>query len=307
MCGWLAFATTLHVLLARIKLTRTPHFKGHRLGHGSVCLQRSRMPLLTFTPTLSTLPGPAICSGGDCYSGPPFEDTPRISAIRSDSSLGIFQRFPSVVQPSRSPLPVDSAEQARRRHPSGRERYLSSMFRPRGFAPPRRLTPSTRGTRIAACCRPWGSLRFQGVNFLGSLTARRSFHHLFPQCVSALRSLSLCIAATGWSPSFAAGVVTVRRGCPLTRSPIPLPLRRFRRSVVRRIAPSSPTRPLSRSRLRHPGEHPLSEMPDPPSTTGKFPSHPPCSGSTLGPCSMQRSFVCSPLPARRLQSSRGLG
>jgi len=33
-------------------------------------------------------------------------------------------------------------------------------FRPRGFAPPRRLSPRTARRLVASCCRPWGSSRF---------------------------------------------------------------------------------------------------------------------------------------------------
>lgn len=109
MCSWLAFATTLHVLFARIKPTRTAHFKGHRLGHRSVCLERSRMPLLTFTPTLSTLPGPAICSGGGLSPG---VSSRRHTAHQRRSVRFLSWDFPKIAPPSSDRLEVHSRSTA---------------------------------------------------------------------------------------------------------------------------------------------------------------------------------------------------
>jgi len=66
----------------------------------------------------------------------------------------------------RSPLrrPGDTGVHSRREPlrdpPSGRACHGSSMFRPRGFSPPRRFTPPMPGACLATRSRPWGSPRF---------------------------------------------------------------------------------------------------------------------------------------------------
>jgi hypothetical protein len=52
-----------------------------------------------------------------------------------------FPKMPLRRLSSGSPLPGTVHEHARSRFPSGRERQLSSTFRPRGFSPPRRVPP----------------------------------------------------------------------------------------------------------------------------------------------------------------------
>jgi hypothetical protein len=68
---------------------------------------------------------------------------------------------PKIAPPSswrhRSPLP----EAPLRAPPSGRACHSSSMFRPRGFPPPRRFPPPMPGAYVATRSRPWGSPRFQ--------------------------------------------------------------------------------------------------------------------------------------------------
>jgi hypothetical protein len=82
---------------------------------------------------------------------------------------------PKIAPPSswrhRSPLP----EPPLREIPSGRACHSSSMFRPRGFPPPRRFAPPMPGACIATRSRPWGSSRFQtACPQVASPTARPS-------------------------------------------------------------------------------------------------------------------------------------
>jgi len=58
---------------------------------------------------------------------------------------------------SRSPLPVRPFRDL----PSSRRLPTSTVFRPRGFSPPRRITPPRPCRDVAPDCRPWGSPRFR--------------------------------------------------------------------------------------------------------------------------------------------------
>ena len=82
---------------------------------------------------------------------------------------------PKIAPPSswrhRSPLP----EAPLRDPPSGRACHSSSVFRPRGFPPPRRFAPPMPCACIATRSRPWGSSRFQtACPQVASPTARPS-------------------------------------------------------------------------------------------------------------------------------------
>jgi hypothetical protein len=70
--------------------------------------------------------------------------------------LGLSKDRPSVVLPP----PKSTPGSPTRRLPSERAGQGPSMFRPRGFPPPRRLAPSTACACIATRSRPWGSSRF---------------------------------------------------------------------------------------------------------------------------------------------------
>jgi len=61
-----------------------------------------------------------------------------------------FPKMPLRRISSGSPLPGTVHEHARSRFPSGRERQLSSMFRPRGFSPPRRFPPPSDSLTVLA-------------------------------------------------------------------------------------------------------------------------------------------------------------
>jgi len=62
-----------------------------------------------------------------------------------------------------------------------RERQFPTALRPRGFSPPRRLSPFERCRDIAPGYRSWGSLRFKLPRFRSEP---------FPQCSSTLRSFT---------------------------------------------------------------------------------------------------------------------
>jgi hypothetical protein len=70
--------------------------------------------------------------------------------------LGLSKDRPSVVLPPPKSTPGTPA----RGLPSGRAGQSPSMFRPRGFPPPRRLAPSMTRACLATRSRPWGSPRF---------------------------------------------------------------------------------------------------------------------------------------------------
>jgi hypothetical protein len=93
------------------------------------------------------------CAPSSERSSHPLELLAAAEAASSSSSLGI--------RPLTAPLPIDRlrVHSRRPRPPSGRRCHPSSSFRPRGFSPPRRLSPR-RGCRfVAPCCRLWGSTR----------------------------------------------------------------------------------------------------------------------------------------------------
>jgi hypothetical protein len=94
--------------------------------------------------------------------------------------LGLSKDRPSVVLPPPKSTPGNPT----RRLPSERAGQSPSMFRPRGFPPPRRLAPSTACACIATRSRPWGSPRFS-TNPASRLAKPAPPRNAFP----ALRSL----------------------------------------------------------------------------------------------------------------------
>jgi len=77
--------------------------------------------------------------------------------------------------------------------PSVPRNQLGILFRPRGFAPPRRLSPHDSRGLVASRCRPWGSPRFGRLPLLAEPqppsprreTPRRTSPRLQPSRVTA--------------------------------------------------------------------------------------------------------------------------
>jgi hypothetical protein len=72
--------------------------------------------------------------------------------------LGLSKDHPSVVLTTPESTPGDDP---RGSSPSGRSCHGPSMFRPRGFPPPRRFAPPMPRACVATRSRPWGSPRFR--------------------------------------------------------------------------------------------------------------------------------------------------
>lgn len=117
------------------------------------------------------------------------------SSLPSSSSR-VFQR-PS---PPSTSLPVSTPGFRGRSAPPAREIPRSSvpsatgspaprMFRPRGFAPPRRLSPPTARRLVASCYRPWGSSGFRA-------SPSADWPRALPLRCYTLQSLSTCKAAS---------------------------------------------------------------------------------------------------------------
>lgn len=86
----------------------------------------------------------------------PFRANPVARTSRSSPSSLEIVLFPPLRRHAlQRPLPMTSPS------PSVDELPGSPIpFRPRGFAPPRRLAPLSRRGLVASRCRPWGSPRF---------------------------------------------------------------------------------------------------------------------------------------------------
>jgi hypothetical protein len=125
--------------------------------------------------------------------------------------LGFSKERPSVVLDRR----VHSRRSASPRSAFGSPLPRATSFRPRGFPPPRRLSPLRPRRDVALACRPWGSSRFRRCARL-------------PR--DAFRPSELCspiTATSDSSPSRPVGAVTVRKGDLRERSPETLPPRHW--------------------------------------------------------------------------------
>ena len=111
----------------------------------------------------------------------------------------LLQGCPKISPPSTSPS-VSTPGIRGRSAPPAREIPRSSepsasgssalrTFRPRGFAPPRRLAPPTARRLVASCYRPWGS-----SGFCASPSA--DWPLTLPLRCNTLQSLSTCKAAS---------------------------------------------------------------------------------------------------------------
>jgi len=164
------------------------------------------LTLLTFAPSLPTRPGPTARTpvGSParfrCPRSPrparlpaPFKRLMRLvrcqpgrpsflswgcpkMPLRRIARQGVHSRRPPTGCPAALP-------------PSGWERDAPSLFRPRGFTPPRRLAPPWRDACIATRFRPWGSSRFGPVHRPCRLfRANPARDGASSRCVPALRS-----------------------------------------------------------------------------------------------------------------------
>jgi hypothetical protein len=110
-----------------------------------------RWPLSRGRSTLMTFASPSERSRL-CWN-PPHPGEPGLGS----SSRGLARLLPLRRVPSARPLPSG----AQRRRSSGRWFHAPTSFRPRGFSPPRRLSPRRGCGFVAPRCRPWGSSRFR--------------------------------------------------------------------------------------------------------------------------------------------------
>jgi len=143
-----------------------------------------------------------LCPSLRCASLPKTHLT--LPGSLPSSSSRVVQRS----SPPSTSLPVSTPSIRGRSVPPAREIPRSSepsasgssalrAFRPRGFAPPRRLAPPTARRLVASCYRPWGSSGFRAPPSADWLRA-------LPHRCTTLQSLSTCKAA-----SLSPGTVTL--------------------------------------------------------------------------------------------------
>lgn len=134
------FATALHDLHCVPLSRRTWGLRGPSSGAESTTQAVNSLSLLTF--------------------GAVFPDAVRLlpPGVGTPDCLSWgCRRSPLRRARPRSPLP----DAPLRVHPSGRRLPTPTMFRPRGFSPPRRFAPPRPCRDVAPDCRPWGSPRFR--------------------------------------------------------------------------------------------------------------------------------------------------
>ena len=111
----------------------------HGLRRWPALLRTMLLPSTRMSSELTTRPLPA-------HAGP----------VSGSSCCLISKDHPSVVPKSPSPLPGRASLHV----PSPVGRYASRLFRPRGFTPPRRLSPRRSCPHCCSGSRPWGSPSF---------------------------------------------------------------------------------------------------------------------------------------------------
>lgn len=231
-------------------------------------------PNLSVRPTISTcyaFKGASRCRSARYHRAPPTGSTKdRPSA---DIPPGVHSRL----RPFELPRPTGAF---------GASQPATRSFRPRGFSPPRRLSPPAARRLVASCCRPWGSSGFSRMLHQRRLAhvivlplrchTLQSFPHPYSRiCVPADRcplAVAGCVLFPG--PARLQGVAPYER--PLRLPPLPVTYARCSLGLpvlgASRPSSLSPSRPKpDGARCRPLGGDRVSQEEAGPSTCGALP------------------------------------